>query len=111
MKVSLSMIAEGLDGAQAMIHFNADLTWIPLELIAATQDFFPIRFREITYSGYGGTLLQTIDKPYPRMTGSLEDKICQIIRAEYQADGYEDEGRSDAAAHHIMAILPLEALR
>lgn len=35
----------------------------------------------------------------------LEDQIAKIIKDEYAGDGYEDEGRSTAAAHNIILLL------
>lgn len=41
----------------------------------------------------------------------IEDQIAKIIKDEYAADGYEDEGHSTAAAHDIMVIVNAEIRR
>jgi hypothetical protein len=35
----------------------------------------------------------------------IEDRIAEIIKDEYAFEGYEDEGRSGAAAHDIVLFL------
>jgi len=35
----------------------------------------------------------------------LEDRIAKIIKDEYAGTGFEDEGRSTAAAHDIINLL------
>jgi hypothetical protein len=39
------------------------------------------------------------------MAMNIEDQIAAIIKEIYDTTGFEDEGRSDQAAHEIMALL------
>ena len=45
------------------------------------------------------------------MSMTLEDRIAKIIKDEYAPTGFHDEGRSDSAAHNIIALLRSGVIR